>query len=69
MAGIHWLTCPKCSYRFYILQEEAGHNYEWFCPRCQARFTEAEAASPEGGQSGTAGTDHPDSSLSQPKTA
>ena len=45
MAGIHWLTCPECSYRFYILEEEAGQGFEWFCPHCQHRFTEAEAAS------------------------
>ena len=54
MAGIHWLTCPKCSYRFYILEEEAGQGFEWFCPRCQQRFTEAQAASgaPNPGQGG-----------------
>jgi uncharacterized Zn finger protein (UPF0148 family) len=38
------LTCPNCEYRFYILEEETGKGFEWFCPRCQHRFTEADAA-------------------------
>ena len=44
MAGIAWITCPACEYRFYILEDEAGFGYEWFCPRCQHRFTEEQAA-------------------------
>ncbi len=42
MSAIHWLTCPKCAYRFYILEEHAGFGYLWFCPSCQHEFREAE---------------------------
>jgi predicted Zn finger-like uncharacterized protein len=44
MAGIVWLTCPNCAFRFYIIDDDAGQGFEWFCPKCQHRFTEAESA-------------------------
>jgi ribosomal protein L37AE/L43A len=48
MSGIKWLTCPKCAYRFYIVDEHANQGFEWFCPKCKHTFDEeaALAASP-----------------------
>jgi uncharacterized paraquat-inducible protein A len=42
MSGIKWLTCPKCEFRFYIVEEHADQGFEWFCPRCKTTFSEAE---------------------------
>jgi DNA-directed RNA polymerase subunit RPC12/RpoP len=40
VSNIEWLQCPDCSYRFYIIEEHAGHGYIWFCPKCRREFTE-----------------------------
>ncbi len=44
MSAIKWLTCPKCANRFYIIEEQAGQGFEWFCPQCKHRFVEDESA-------------------------
>ncbi len=48
MSAIRWLTCPKCTYRFYILEEQTGYGFLWFCPSCKHEFRESD-------QVGTAG--------------
>ena len=40
MSGIRWLTCPSCDYRFYIVEEQAGQGFLWFCPSCKHEFRE-----------------------------
>lgn len=40
MAGIVWLTCPECNFRFYVVDTDAGKGYEWFCPHCRKEFPE-----------------------------
>lgn len=40
MASIVWLTCPACTYRFYIVGSDAGKGNEWFCPSCKEEFLE-----------------------------
>lgn len=42
MSAIRWLTCPECKYRFYIIEEQAGLGYLWFCPTCKHEFRESE---------------------------
>ena len=42
MSAIKWLVCPKCAYRFYIIEEQAGHGLLWFCPACKHEFRENE---------------------------
>lgn len=42
MSAIRWLTCPECAYRFYILEEQTGYGYLWFCPSCKHEFRESE---------------------------
>lgn len=42
MSAIHWLVCPKCGFRFYIIEEQSGHGYLWFCPSCKHEFRERE---------------------------
>ena len=42
MSAIRWLTCPTCAYRFYIIEEQAGLGYLWFCPSCRREFRENE---------------------------
>ena len=43
MSGIKWLICPACRYRFYIVEEQAGHGFQWFCPSCKLDFGDAES--------------------------
>lgn len=56
MSNIKWLTCPACRYRFYIIEEQAGQGFLWFCPSCKHEFHEgdmvqpAEARRPAGAQ-------------------
>jgi uncharacterized protein YbaR (Trm112 family) len=42
MSAIRWLTCPACKYRFYIIDEQGGLGYLWFCPSCKHEFRENE---------------------------
>jgi hypothetical protein len=44
VSNIKWLQCPACTFRFYIIEEHAGHGYTWFCPKCRHEFTEDESA-------------------------
>lgn len=44
MSNIKWLQCPACRFRFYIIEEQSGHGYTWFCPKCRHEFTEDESA-------------------------
>ena len=44
MSGIKWLVCPACRYRFYIVEEQAGRGFEWFCPSCKHEFGDDESA-------------------------
>jgi hypothetical protein len=44
VSNIRWLQCPACRFRFYIIEEHAGHGYTWFCPKCRHEFAEDQSA-------------------------
>jgi len=44
VSGIFWLQYPACSYRFYIIDEQRGNGYLWFCPKCKHEFRESQSA-------------------------
>lgn len=45
MSNIKWLGCPKCAYRFYIIEEQAEQGFLWFCPMCKHEFRETDGGS------------------------
>lgn len=54
MSSIKWLTCPACAYRFYIVEEHAGHGFVWFCPSCKHEFREEDQRAADAAQMRTA---------------
>lgn len=54
MSSIKWLTCPACAYRFYIVEEHAGHGFLWFCPSCKHEFREEDQRAADAAQMRTA---------------